>query len=52
MKVELNPQEIQMVISWFEEATRGHFTMGDDSAGLTWEEEALVKKLREAVKLP
>jgi len=35
-------------MAWADEATRGKFGLGDDSAGLTWEEDNLIKKLAAA----
>ena len=47
--LKLNRQEIQILLSWAEEATKGKFNLGDEPAGLTWEEEALIQKLRDAL---
>ena len=48
VKLELNRQEISILIGWQEEATKGKFSFGDDASALTWEEQNLIKKIREA----
>ena len=50
MKVDLSRQEIELLLAWSEEATKGKFGLGDDPAGLTWEEENLLKKLQRVLK--
>ena len=52
MILELNRQELKILLAWSEQATRGKFDLGDDTVGLTWEEETLCKKLKEALKSP
>lgn len=50
MKIDLNPGEIEILLSWSEEATKGKFNLGDDPAALTWEESNLIKKLKEVLQ--
>lgn len=50
MKIELNPQELEILIAWSEEATKGRFDMGDEPVCFTWEEENLLKKLRDVLQ--
>ncbi len=52
MKLELSRQEIQLLLAWSEEATKGKFGLGDDPSGTTWEEDNLLKKLSKALKEP
>jgi len=49
MKLELTRQEMEILIAWSEEATKGKFNLGDDPAGMTWEEENLIGKIRAAL---
>ena len=50
VNLELNRQELSILIGWQEEATKGKFSFGDDASALTWEEQNLIKKIREAAQ--
>lgn len=50
MKIDLTIQEIRILLAWSEEATKGKFSLGDESVGFTWEEGVLLDKLQNALK--
>ncbi len=49
MKLELSRQELSSLLAWAEEATKGRFGLGDDPTGLTYEQNNLIRKLKEAM---
>lgn len=49
IKIGFTHEEIFTLLLWAEEATKGKFNLGDETVGLTWEEETLIKKLKNAL---
>jgi hypothetical protein len=48
VNLELSREEVRILLSWAEESTRGKFGLGDDASALSWEEETLMNKLKQA----